>query len=209
MKLTTEQIRQIIKEELKAVLEGRTIIAPGPIYPDEDEQDNIDWREDEPLARKLGLKYEYRPSERGSNIVYDDETPESLKELDPEIRDLVAQGRLDKEQAMQLQASLGSGDWRDEEAKVEKYFHDARRVGKTELAVQIEDLKKEIKKLQYALETTQDEDERMQLQIKINNSGNLLRKLEMIHDKKDPYGHLKLGAYTSIRDTRRPVRKDK
>jgi len=211
MKLTTKQIKQIIKEELKAVLEGRTIYAPGPIHKhllDPDSQYEID-RRDKGGKDKWKRRYEYRPGQRGSNIVYDDETPESLQELHPEIRDLVAQGKLDIAQAMQFQASLGSGDWRDEEAKVEKYFHDAKRVGKTELAVQIEDLKKEIEELEYTLKTTQDKDERMQLQAKIIYNENLLWQLEMVHDKKDPYRHLTLKPYTRINDPRRPVRKDK
>ena len=73
MKLTTKQIREIIKEELKAVLEGRTIIAPGPIHKhllDPDSQYEID-RRDKGGKDKWERRYEYRPGQRGSNIVYE------------------------------------------------------------------------------------------------------------------------------------------
>ena len=92
MKLTTEQIRQIIKEELNEVTKGKysknyRIQAPGPVYDDE-------------MGRN------YTPIETGSSIVYD--TPEYD---DPKIRDFA---KLDPEMAKELHRSvIGREDLED------------------------------------------------------------------------------------------------
>lgn len=132
MKLTTEQIKQIIKEELKAVLEGRTIYAPGPLHGDD-----------------IKKGYERRPWERGSDIIYDDE-PADPNLLKPDLRAAVAGGMLDKEQSKEFQSALGGS-----EKDVDKYFHDHERVGSTELDVlikQMQDKYNELTKQFYSME---------------------------------------------------------
>ena len=106
MKLTTKQIREIIKEELKAVLEGkyRTIYAPGPV-PD----DYADYK----TSRHPGnTEFETRPVERGSHIEYH---TDPFSELDPLIQQKVPRG--EASQAYELQRALdpefGQGEYPD------------------------------------------------------------------------------------------------
>ena len=208
MKITTETIRQLIKEELKAVLEGRTIYAPGPVYPDEDEQDHIEWKEERPLAQKRGIKYEYRPTQRGSQIVYDDQ-PADPNLIPPELRDYVATGKIDKEQAKLFHDAIIDGSHKeklDQQAKFDQYFYDAKRVGSTELAVQIKEMEEEIKQLEAASETA-SEKERYELLGKINDYELMLRRLKRL--QKDPYSNIGIKPHSDIRRPRRPVRKNK
>jgi hypothetical protein len=208
MKITTETIRQLIKEELKAVLEGRTIYAPGPVYPDEAEQDHIDWREESPRAQMRGIKYEYRPTERGSQIDYD-EQPADPNLLPPELRDYVTTGKIGKEQAKLFHDATAVGRHKqkvDQGKKIDQYFHDRKRVGSTELDVQIKEMEEELKQLKAA-ELPASDKERWQLLDKIDDYEHMLRQLKRL--QKDPYGHTALKPYSDIRRPRRPLRKNK
>ena len=208
MKITTETRRQLIKEELKAVLEGRTIYAPGPVYPDEDEQDHIDWREESPRAQMRGIKYEYRPTERGSQIVYDDQ-PADPNLIPPELRDYVATGKIDKEQAKLFHDAIIDGSHKeklDQQAKLDQYFSDTKKAGKTELALQIKEMEEELEQLKAA-ELPASDKERWQLLNKINDYERMLRKLKRL--QKDPYDYKALKPHSDIRRPRRPVRRNK
>ena len=170
MKLTTEQIRQIIKEELHEVTEGkysdnRTIYAPGPVPPSEETE----------------FSYTQVPRERGSSIVYNepdydpklekykDEAPELAKELQ---RALLSDNPEDLEDFNYVLDRIEAGppskralvDLKRHASDLRRAFRKARREGREE------DLK--------------------QLGVKIDRVEATIEKLDQ--SSKDPYGDTKM-----------------
>ena len=184
MKLTTEQIKQIIKEELKAVLEGRTIYAPGPEHPYDPE-----------------TGFERRPFQRGSDIVYDDE-PADLNLLKPELRKAVAGGMLDKEQAKEFQSALGGS-----EENVDKYFYDHERVGSTELDVLIKQMQDKVNELRKQFYSMENGPARINVGHEMSELRNKLDDLQRVR-RKSYERKADLGTDADV-FPRRPLRRNK
>jgi len=146
MKLTAKQIKQLIKEELQKVLEGRftdrrTIIAPGPVYDDKAKDMS------KPPSRH---RYASTPIETGSTIVYDN--PYDL--LDPQVQQAIpmdsATGSEAHSQAYELQRAIDP-DFDDsvpeDEEKDEQDFLDAIELSqKDPVQKALSDLRDELEK---------------------------------------------------------------
>lgn len=148
MKLTTETIRKLIKEELEAVLEaitGRTIYAPGPV------------------KTKSGT---YMPKEKGSRIRYD---RDPFLELDPDIQKSIPKGSSagSELQAYELQRAMdpdfGKEDYPDftgmspeeieihkdkaEQRAEEEFAQGVERQGEDSVDVAIQEINKELRRI--------------------------------------------------------------
>ena len=139
MKLTTEQLRQIIKEELMEVYKGKyKFYAPGPVALTDKEKQYV------PYGNPDGsIKYRV-PLETGAYAV-----PESpYGQLDPEVRSAIPADS-DREalaQAYELSDVLGSKP----ELDLEDFLYAAERSSNPEMVIQdaIDKLDAEIKKIE-------------------------------------------------------------
>ena len=185
MKLTTEQIRQIIKEELHEVTKGkysknRTIYAPGPV--------------DQP-----GSRYPQVPYEKGSSIVYDE------PEFHPKLKKYQD---LDPELAKELQRALLSDN--PEDLKDFNYVLDRIEAGPPSERA-LADLNKHVSDLRRAYRKARREgreEDLKQLETEIATVEAAIEKLD--RRSKDPYGDTERDRPKGARfDPRRPVRKNR
>jgi len=137
MKLTTEQLRQIIKEELMEVYKGKyKFYAPGPVALTDKEKQYVPYGD-------TSVKYRV-PHETGAYAV-----PESpYGQLDPEVRSAIPADS-DREalvQAYELSDVLGSKP----ELDLEEFLYAAERSSNPDLVIQdtIDKLGAEIKKIE-------------------------------------------------------------
>jgi len=222
VKLTTKQIREIIKEELRAVLEGkyRTIYAPGPV-PD----DYADYK----TSRHPGnTEFETRPVERGSHIEYH---TDPFSELDPLIQQKVPRG--EASQAYELQRALdpefGQGEYPDftgmspEEIEVHKEKEDNKtkedfmqgmeNYGKDFVEKELAKVQEELAQLRKQIRKGRRTLPKDELKALYDKKVDLLTaeaKLLKYHHLKKPYSDKTTRITGGTRfNKRRPVRKDK
>ena len=184
MKLTTEQIRQIIKEELHEVTKGKysknyKFLAPGPVD-------------------KPGSRYPQVPYEKGASIVYDEpEFHTKLKKYQEE----------DPELAKELQRALLSDN--PEDLEDFNYVLDRIEAGPGESA--LSDLKKQATDLRREARKARREgreEDLKQLEVEIATVEAAIEKLD--RRSKDPYGNTRRDRPKDTRfNPRRPVRRNK